>query len=426
MNACSMPKSWVYRTTFLAFCAAGGVGVSGQALADAAEIAPFATPEGITFQPIGLAQGYSLNKESATKLPRNEIVFTNADGMTLYTYDNDLPGKSVCVDACAETWPPALAPDYAAPFGDWSVIDRDDGSRQWAYRNKPLYTYVLDVDIGSVGGNSPKRFGRGEKVGPRGRTSASIPKDEPLPQGWHAAFMYPMTDLSLPGGFQAKEIGDAMGVVLVDERTARTLYVFDGDVNEAMRICADNDQCADRWIPLMAPRIALPSDNFGVETRDDGITQWTYKGRALFRYAGDLTPMDANGVGVDERWNAAYVVRFFAPETVALEVSSKLGKVLATADGQTLYRRNGYVFQSGSGHSLRRGDSLRPAVGRDIGTEPQCVNACEKWHPFLAPDNARPRGDWTVAVRADGKKQWVHRGYALWTFDGDREPGDIN
>jgi len=101
--------------------------------------------------------------------------------------------------------------------------------------------------------------------------------------------------------------------------------------------------------------------------------------------------------------------------------------VLANADGMTLYRRDGYIFQSGGGHSLRRGQPARPAVGRDIGTDPRCGTECEKaWHPFAAAADAQPSGFWDVATRADGSKQWVYQGYALWTFSGDRKPGDIN
>src|SRR5687768_4275085 len=74
------------------------------------EFSPLATPEGITVQPLGLAQGYSLSKDTATKLPRDKIVYTNPDGLTLYTYEKDPAGQSTCVDECAQSWIPALAP----------------------------------------------------------------------------------------------------------------------------------------------------------------------------------------------------------------------------------------------------------------------------------------------------------------------------
>ena len=65
-------------------------------------------------------------------------------------------------------------------------------------------------------------------------------------------------------------------------------------------------------------------------------------------------------------------------------------------------------------------------MGRDLGTNPRCQTDCsEKWHPFLAPANAQAQGYWDVYTRADGSKQWAYNGYALWTYDGDNNPGDI-
>ena len=48
-------------------------------------------------------------------------------GMTLYTFDKDAGGKSMCNDDCAKNWPPLMAPADAKADGKWSVIKRDDG-----------------------------------------------------------------------------------------------------------------------------------------------------------------------------------------------------------------------------------------------------------------------------------------------------------
>ena len=69
-------------------------------------------------------------------------VFADAKGMTLYTFDKDTTGKSVCNGACAKNWPPLTAAAGSASSGDWTVVTRDDGSMQWAYKGKPLYTWV--------------------------------------------------------------------------------------------------------------------------------------------------------------------------------------------------------------------------------------------------------------------------------------------
>ena len=77
------------------------------------------------------------------------------NGMTLYTFDKDTAGsgKSVCVDKCAINWPPLMADAGANGSGDWSVIARADGSKQWAYKGWPLYYWVKDQKPGDKTGD---------------------------------------------------------------------------------------------------------------------------------------------------------------------------------------------------------------------------------------------------------------------------------
>ncbi len=77
----------------------------------------------------------------------------NAKGMTLYTFDRDASGKSNCTGQCAQNWPPLLAASGAAPSGDWSLVSRDDGAKQWAYKGKPLYTWARDAKPGDTTGD---------------------------------------------------------------------------------------------------------------------------------------------------------------------------------------------------------------------------------------------------------------------------------
>ncbi|NWL19863.1 COG4315 family predicted lipoprotein [Pseudomonas umsongensis] len=77
-------------------------------------------------------------------------------GMTLYTYDKDSGGKSMCNDECAKNWPPMMAPAGATASGKWSVIKRDDGTSQYAYDGKPLYTFVKDKKPGDMVGDNMK------------------------------------------------------------------------------------------------------------------------------------------------------------------------------------------------------------------------------------------------------------------------------
>jgi len=74
-------------------------------------------------------------------------------GKALYTYDKDAQGKSNCNDKCAQNWPPLAAKADAEAEGDWTIVKRDDGSSQWAYKRKPLYTWVKDEQSGVAGGD---------------------------------------------------------------------------------------------------------------------------------------------------------------------------------------------------------------------------------------------------------------------------------
>ncbi len=80
-------------------------------------------------------------------------VFTDAAGMTLYTYDKDTPGKSKCSSLCAVFWPPVIATGTAKSTGGFTTITRDDGTKQWAYNGKPLYGYINDAKAGDTNGD---------------------------------------------------------------------------------------------------------------------------------------------------------------------------------------------------------------------------------------------------------------------------------
>jgi predicted lipoprotein with Yx(FWY)xxD motif len=77
----------------------------------------------------------------------------NGGGMTLYTFDNDSKGKSNCNGACANVWLPLIATVDASESGDFSLITRGDGRKQWAYKNKPLYSWSKDTKPGDATGD---------------------------------------------------------------------------------------------------------------------------------------------------------------------------------------------------------------------------------------------------------------------------------
>ena len=77
----------------------------------------------------------------------------DSKGMTLYIFDKDSTGKSACSGTCATNWPPLMAAGDAKASGDWGVVTRDDGMKQWAYKGKPLYTWAKDTKPGDTTGD---------------------------------------------------------------------------------------------------------------------------------------------------------------------------------------------------------------------------------------------------------------------------------
>jgi predicted lipoprotein with Yx(FWY)xxD motif len=81
-------------------------------------------------------------------------VLVGPNKMTLYTFDKDAePGKSACNGGCATNWPPLKAAGDAKDMGPWSVVTRDDGSKQWAYKGKPVYYWAKDSKPGDKTGD---------------------------------------------------------------------------------------------------------------------------------------------------------------------------------------------------------------------------------------------------------------------------------
>ena len=89
-------------------------------------------------------------------------VLTGATGMTLYTFDRDAAnsGKSACNGPCAALWPPLMASETAQKYGEYAIITRDDGKKQWAYKGKPLYFWVKDQKAGDKTGDGVNNLWR--------------------------------------------------------------------------------------------------------------------------------------------------------------------------------------------------------------------------------------------------------------------------
>jgi predicted lipoprotein with Yx(FWY)xxD motif len=318
--------------------------------------------------------------------------------MTLYTFDKDVePNKSTCTGDCATAWPALSAPATATAFGDWSVVTRDDGSKQWALKGKPLYTYSKDKMPGDGTGNG-------------------------LDSVWHIALFKAGEGYKMPDGVALLDSANGGGQVLVNEQ-GMPLYTFDGDPNGGKPNCVSTP-CTDHWTPYVAGQLSKPVNTFTVVDRGDGVFQWAFKGKPLYAYDGDVEPGDANGNGLGGKWHTAAVQRNFMPSGVLLARNRFGAGNLVTSDGKTLYVRD-RVVGTNTGHNLRMGSHGLAMVGKILGTK-SCDAECAKtWIPLAAPADAQGSGYWGVATRDDGSKQWVYRGFAVYSYTGDKKPGDM-
>jgi len=82
-------------------------------------------------------------------------VLVGPNQMTLYVFDKDAAGsgKSVCNGGCATNWPPLMVAPGATATGDWSLVARDNGDQQWAYKGRPLYYWAKDAKPGDRTGD---------------------------------------------------------------------------------------------------------------------------------------------------------------------------------------------------------------------------------------------------------------------------------
>lgn len=85
-------------------------------------------------------------------------VLVDADGLTLYLFEQDAGTEvSACTGSCADLWP-ALTSDAAPTAGEGidaallGVAQQPDGSSQVTYNGHLLYTYAQDSAPGDVEG----------------------------------------------------------------------------------------------------------------------------------------------------------------------------------------------------------------------------------------------------------------------------------
>lgn len=312
--------------------------------------------------------------------------------------------------SCAERWPPVLAKDSAQPDGNWSIVERADGKRQWAYAGAPLYTSIEDRRKGDTYGGTRRRIS-GEGGAPR----------EPVG---------PRPDV--PPGFIV--VPTAKGRMIT---TATRTSVYSSDADDPNRSNC-RGECAQVWIPVPAPAFAQQRGDWSVVEREPGIKQWAFKKQPLYTYRDDLAGKQASQRGSDvPGWHNVYTQlapelpkEFTARDTLA-------GTVLADANGKSLYL---YRCIEDTIEQFDCDGPEDPQAYRLAICGAGDVKRCEQTFPYAVADrkSRSPNRTWTIveidpltghlatAESSEALRVWAFRGRPLFTFQADRQPGDIN
>lgn len=361
----------------------------------------------------------------------------DAQGNTLFISDADsAPGVSNCSGDCAKDFPPVQAPADARSFGEWSIVARTDGTRQWAYLGKPLYTFAKEKRLNEVVDNVVAQESKASHLTQYQYDSRADAKDPLMPpKGWNVARFNPAPKLVKPDdiGLMKLIVQDGVGPALVDGR-GMTLYAYDGTPEQAVAaecIGAKSaaEKCSATFQPAMAPDAAVAriGDFSIVARKNDHLRQWTYRGLPLYTFSGDSKPGDTLGVyGTDtDGWQVMMLSMDAFPKNVQAIKAVGRGTVLADEASMPLYVVGRYDDRWG-GFNAYNGYSNAYRMGKMLGTK-GCNQEClQMRHPVLASATDQSRGYWEVFDRGDGTRQWAYKGYALYSYAGDKQAGVVS
>ena len=383
---------------------------------------PFLT---LTAACLGLLANDAVAAETApvvVQMTEDGPVFATRAGMTLYfhTRDSATPGKSQCTatvytqgtvlgspvhapaaqprQSCQDLAPPFRADANAVAAGKWSFITRDDGSRQWAYDGRPLYTLIKDRRPGDV----------------------QAPFDSLLKLDFLPAF----APVDLPP--QVKLVRRKEGLVLATA-TGQLLYVQSGLQKASVGFDPNGPQ------PLRAGYLGKKDGDWSIVDAGGGIAQYAFKGRPLFVGSATIAqdPRD-EGPG----WAPAiYRPTAGTPPQIQTRLSV-VGDIYTTDKGMALYAFVCTLTTPDHRSCDKPGDAAI-FVSALCGAPEECSR---RWRPYRAPADARPVGEWsTVEVAqplftdAAGTtypaglprvKTWAYRNAPLFTYVDDQEPGE--
>jgi predicted lipoprotein with Yx(FWY)xxD motif len=312
--------------------------------------------------------------------------------------------------SCAKVWPPALAAANAKPVGDWTIVARTDGTRQWAYQGYPVYTSILDKQPGDVNGGT-KRLLAGE--GPVVRFPIGPPALVP------SRFTVVQT-------FQGR-------MLVTDD--GFSVYALDGD-QPGKSICEAS--CLTEWEPVLAPQSAQPRGEWTISERSPGVRQWVFRGGPLYSHILDRRYRSIHSLqGSDvPGWHNVYTQHAPNPPKEFTVQDALAGQVLADAHGRTLY-----IYYCGD-DSIDQLACDHPDTTQALrfivcghGDPQRCL---ETFPPVLAAPDAKSDNHIWTTIDIDPKTGhraaagqpgvlhvWAYRDRPVYTFVEDKKPGDI-
>jgi len=309
--------------------------------------------------------------------------------------------------SCTDLWPPLYADDGAEPVGEWSIVERKDGTRQWAYDEQPLYTSAKDRQPGDVIGGSTRRYG-----------------------GDSPAWRVPIGPAPLvPPGFAVRSTSN--GRLLTTEKN-ESVYVFDEDTAVSSNC---HEACASTWQPILAPQLARAKGEWTLLERSPGVRQWVYRGKPLYTYANDTRSWSLQGSDVPG-WSNVYTQKA-PPWPEGFTVQSTIaGTVLADANGMTLY-------------TYRCGDDSADQLSCEHPDDTQVyriamcggdADTCRKTWKYVEAGDAEAgtsrswqvieidpdSGHFASPEDEDALRVWAYRDRPIYTYAADEQPGDVH
>ena len=372
-------------------------------------------------------------------------VFADAQGHTMYTWPSqtqrngnlgELPGKPLCNDVhyretagmaipypaglelpnadnrptCIQHWPPVYAAADAQPVGNFTVLERTDGTKQWAYKEYALYTSHLDHKAGDTWGGTRRIVGKD----PVSAGAKRLPA-KPAPM--------------VPPKF--KVITNALGRMLLTD-TDYSVYSYDKDTATTSN-CTGT--CAIDFDPLLASDTSVARGDWAVIERPGGRKQWTFRGKPLYRYLKDMKERAQDGSD-QPGWHNVFLQRTPNPPRGFQTVVTDGGKILADPTGKTIYW---YSCSEDTLDTLVCDDVNSPQEYRLAACGAGDVNRCLTTFPYVIADKTAksdstvwsikdidPKTGHYVAAGTPGSLHvWAFRERPIYTFSGDKEPGDL-